>query len=66
MEYPWENHSKYKKEFDHAINRTSQMVTIPRGFNKKKYDIGYLLWQGKITFKQYKQKLKKLNKEYEK
>jgi len=64
MTQPWEENAKYKKEFDHSINKTSQMITIPRGYNKKKYDLGWMLAFGKITFDQYKKKLKKLNKEY--
>lgn len=63
-EFEWEKNAKYKKEFDHSVNRTSQMVTIPRGYDKKKYDLGWLLYHKCITLKQYYRKLKKLNKEY--
>jgi len=38
MSYEFEDNAKHKKEFDHSINRTSQMITIPRGNRKRMYN----------------------------
>jgi len=63
MSYEWEDHSKYKKEFDHSINRTSQMITIPKGNRKRMYNLRWQLAFGKITFDEYERRVRKLKKE---
>lgn len=54
--------SKYKEEFEKATSLGNNLY--PQGYDKKKYDIGWMLAFGKITFAEYKKRLKALNKEY--
>jgi len=60
VEFEWEKNAKQRKEFDKSLNKTSQMITIPRGEKKRIYDLKYLLAFGHISFDEYEKRMRKL------
>lgn len=51
--------AKYAKEFKKATT-----LSLPQGYERKKYDLGWALANQKITYKEYARRLKKLQKDY--